>query len=104
MCSSDRLRSAGIAPPLISPLGGAPRIVRGRPSGLKAAAHRLRRRPWRAGPDPRASAAPDRQATRAGQSLPPNASRTRAYSEYQTRANCQQRCNDPMNLADRSHW
>jgi hypothetical protein len=35
-------------------------MVRGRPSGLKAAAHRLRRRPA-AGPDPGASAAPRRQ-------------------------------------------
>jgi len=41
-----------------------PRSIRGRPSGLKAAPHRLRRRPA-AGPDPGAPAAPGRQEPRA---------------------------------------
>jgi len=44
---------------------GAPRSIRGRPSGLKAAAHRLRRRPCGPALTPETAAAPRRQQPRA---------------------------------------
>ncbi len=78
-------------------------MVRGRPSGLKAASHRLRRRPA-AGLDPGASAAPGRQNT-SGQAkgLPPGTTRHPARAHHRiwlTRKGAiyRHRCNDPLSL------
>jgi len=75
-----------------------PRSVRDRPSGLKAAAHRLRRRPA-AGPDPGDLCGPWRQATGAGHSLPRQRATPARGRQYRPtkRVFYQQRCKDPLN-------
>jgi len=87
--------------------GRAPRSIPGRPSGLKAAAHRLRRRPA-AGPDPE-----DPGGTRAAANRGPGqrpAPRQRAAPGHHLRTwwpgeiIYQHRCNDPLNPRGRSAW
>ena len=65
----DRSYRWRLTPPLIS--SGVPRSVRGRPSGLQATAHRLRRRPCGPAWTPETTAAPGRQQYGPGHGLPP---------------------------------
>src|SRR6201985_2536195 len=81
-----------------------PRSIRGRSSGLQAAAHRLRRRPCGPAWTPETSAAPGRQeATGQAQGPAPGrrtAPRLGRPSDMVTteRVIYQQRCNDPLSL------